>query len=256
MGGSKLKIGEIRYNTYGTPMKIINVKKNQIVEIQFLDEHGVIKESQYQNFKNGCIKNPYDRNVRGVGYFGEGVYTATDKNNPYVKRAFQVWSTMLERCHKEESRERFPAYGNCLVCDEWHNYQNFRKWYDENYYEVGTERMHIDKDILYKNNRVYSPTTCLIVPQRINMLFVHKPNKDNLPNGINKTKSGKFRVRYNGKELGYFNSVEEGAIIHDKEKKKAIIQIANEYRNLVPERVYHALINWIPDYIDYNEYLG
>lgn len=46
MGGSKLKIGEIRYNTYGTPMKIINVKKNQIVEIQFLDEHGVIKESQ------------------------------------------------------------------------------------------------------------------------------------------------------------------------------------------------------------------
>lgn len=76
-------------------MKIIEIKKNQIVVVQFLDQYGIIKEVQYQNFKNGNIKNPYDRNVRGVGYFGEGDYTATDKEDPYVKRAFQVWSTML-----------------------------------------------------------------------------------------------------------------------------------------------------------------
>lgn len=250
---SKAKLGEIRYNTYGTPMRIVKIKENYIVEIEFLDVHNIHRDVPYQNFVSGSVKNPYDRNVRGVGYYGEGNYKAVDKNNPYVKRAFQVWSTMLDRCYRESNREMFPTYENCLVCEEWHNYQVFRKWYDENYYEVGTERMHIDKDILYKNNKAYSPETCLIVPQRINMLFMHKTNKDNLPNGINLTKSGKFRVRYNGKELGTYKTVEEGAIVHDREKKKAIIQIANEYRDKVPKRVYNALINWIPDYIDYNK---
>ena len=45
-----------------------------------------------------------------------------------------------------------PTLG--IICDNWQCYQAFRKWYDDNFYNVGTERMHIDKDILYKNNRV------------------------------------------------------------------------------------------------------
>lgn len=250
---SNIKIGEIRYNTYGTPMRIVKIKDNYIVEIEFLDLHNVHKDVLYQNFVSGSIKNPYDRNVRGVGYYGEGEYKSVDKNNPYVKKAFQIWSTMLDRCHREENRSMFPSYENCLVCDEWHNYQNFRKWYDLNYYEVGTERMHIDKDILYKNNKVYSPETCLIVPQRINMLFMHKPNKYNLPNGIRPSDSGKYVVRYNHRHLGTFETIEEAAIAHDKAKKEAIIDVANEYRKQIPDKVYQALINWIPDYIDYSE---
>lgn len=250
---SRAKIGEIRYNTYGTPMKIVKIKNNSMVEIEFLDVNNIHKEVAYQNFVSGAIKNPYDRNVRGVGYYGEGNYKAIDRNNPYVKRVFQVWSTMLDRCHRESNRDMFPSYENCLVCEEWHNYQVFRKWYDENYYEVGTERMHIDKDILYKNNKVYSPKTCLIVPQRINMLFVHKPNKYGLPNGVKPRAKGKFEAQYNGKSLGVFDTVEKAAITHDKAKKEAIIKIANEYKNSIPIKVYEALINWIPDYIDYSE---
>lgn len=160
---------------------------------------------------------------------------------------------MLDRCHRESNRDMFPSYENCLVCEEWHNYQNFRKWYDANYYEVGTERMHIDKDILYKNNKVYSPETCLIVPQRINMLFMHKPNKHGLPNGIRPTDSGRYYTKYNNKTLGTFDTLEEAAIAHDKAKKEAVIEVANEYKDKIPDRVYQALINWIPDYIDYSE---
>lgn len=114
--------------------------------------------------------------------------------------------------------------------------------------------MHIDKDILYKNNRVYSPDTCLLVPQRINMLFLHRPNKYNLPNGVKPEKNGKFSVRYNHTHLGTFRTVEEAAIAHDKAKKKAVTEVANEYKDKIPDRVYQALIDWIPDYIDYSEY--
>ena len=43
-------------------------------------------------------------------------------------------------------------------------------------------------------------------------------------------------------------------IIHDKKKKEVIIEVANKYKEKIPEKVYNALINWIPDYIDYSEY--
>ena len=114
--------------------------------------------------------------------------------------------------------------------------------------------MHIDKDILYKNNRIYSPKTCLLVPQRINMLFMHKPNKYGLPNGIAPMANGRYSASYNGKQIGKYNSLEEATIAHDKEKKKAIIKVAEEYKEVIPNKVYNALINWIPDYIDYSEY--
>ena len=114
--------------------------------------------------------------------------------------------------------------------------------------------MHIDKDILYKNNRIYSSQTCLLVPQRINMLFMKKPNKYGLPTGITPTKNtGRYATEYNGKHLGTFDTVEESAIAHDKAKKEAVTEVANEYKDKIPDRVYQALINWIPDYIDYSE---
>ena len=171
----------------------------------------------------------------------------------HERRAFGIWCGMIDRVYNEEKRSKYETYSDCIICDEWQNYQIFREWYDKEFYQVGTERMHIDKDILYKNNRVYSPQTCLLVPQRINMLFMHKPNKYNLPNGIKPTCGGKYEARYNHKYLGVFNTVEEAAIAHDKEKKKAVIEIANEYKDKIPDKVYQALINWIPDYIDYSE---
>lgn len=72
--------------------------------------------------------------------------------------------------------------------------------------------------------------------------------------GVKPSNNGKYSVRYNHKHLGTFNTIEEAAIAHDKAKKKAVIEVANEYKDKIPDKVYRALINWIPDYIDYSEY--
>ena len=61
---------------------------------------------------------------------------------------------------------------DCSVYEGWHNFQNFAKWYEDNYYEIEEEQMHLDKDILVKGNKVYSPDTCVFVPETINGLFV------------------------------------------------------------------------------------
>ena len=69
------RLGEIRKNTFGTEMKIIAYRKNDDIDIQFLDDNGYVYEHQtYSNFKTGQIKNPYDRTIFGVGYIGVGKY--------------------------------------------------------------------------------------------------------------------------------------------------------------------------------------
>ena len=51
-----MKEGEIRYNTQGTPMRIIEYKNNNDVTIEFLDPYRVRKKTTYNNFRIGQIK--------------------------------------------------------------------------------------------------------------------------------------------------------------------------------------------------------
>lgn len=125
------------------------------------------------------------------------------------------------------------------MCDEWHNYQNFARWYEENEYECDG-RLHVDKDILFPNCRIYSPKTCLLVPQRINMLFSNRENNRGLPNGIREEKGG-YTARYNGKELGVYKTVEEAYSVYAETKERIIKQVADEYINIIPKKVYDAL---------------
>lgn len=243
------RLGEIRLNTKGTPMKIIAYRSAEDIDIEFQDEFRYVKEHQiYVNFKSGQIKNPYDKNICGVGYMGVGKYHSKHPNGVHTME-YQNWIAMIRRCYDVDRKSTYPAYyGICEVCEQWHNFQVFAKWYEENYYQVGTERMHIDKDILVKGNKYYSPETCILVPQRINMLFMKKPNKYGLPNGIKPRANGKYEAKYGGKQIGVFETLELAAIAHDEEKLKAVIKIANEYKDKIPSKLYEALINWKPDY--------
>lgn len=244
------KLGEVAINNHGTPMKIISYRSNKDIDIEFLDDFHYIKKHQlYSNFKKGTIKNPYDKTICNIGYIGIGEYPVSINNKLTVE--YQNWACMLRRCYDEKLKEKYSSYfGKCKVCDEWHNFQIFAKWYNENIFQVGTERMHIDKDIIFRNSKLYSPETCLIVPQRINMLFVgNRSDKSNLPTGVKCVSTDKYSAYYNGKYLGTFDTIELAAVAHDVEKKKKIIEVANEYKNIIPNKLYNALINWKSDYI-------
>lgn len=146
---------------------------------------------------------------------------------------------------KKKTRHLHPAYENCTVCKEWHNFQTFCDWYFKNYYDYTGGRLHIDKDILNKGNTVYAPDRCLLVPQKINMIFMTKAKKtdQDLPNAIYRCKNG-FRSSYNGKSLGTFKTLDEAITAHDTEMIKHIKQLAEEYKTILPKKVYKALINY------------
>ena len=237
------RLYEIRNNHRGTPMQIIRYGDWNDIDIEFLDDFHYIKEHQtYSNFKSGSIKNPYDRNVYGIGYLGEGnhvIKIGTDKSQPY-----KAWHELIARCYAEKKKDTFPAYYNiCTVCDEWLCYNTFADWYMENQYKVN-ERLHLDKDILYAGNKIYSPKTCLLVPQRINMLFSNKPNDRGLPNGMRKTDGGKYSAKYGGKDIDTYPTLEEAYAEYAKVKEKRIREVADEYKDIIPEKVYKALYDY------------
>lgn len=224
-------------------MKIIAYRSNEDIDIEFLDDFHYIKTHQtYSNFKVGGVRNPYDRTLFGVGYAGVGEYKLSEKNKQ--TRVYAAWSQMLNRCYNGNEAQKRPAYyGIATVCEEWQCFQTFAKWYFDNYYEV-EGRLHVDKDILCHGNKVYSPDKCLLVPQRINMLFMNKPNKYGLPSGINITDSKKYHADYQGKGIGNFNTLDEAIQAHTDAKRKHIREVAEEYKEIIPVKVYDALMNW------------
>ena len=234
------RTGEIKENTYGTKMKIISYRRYDDIDVEFLDDFHVVKEHQtYSNFKKGQIKNPYDRSVYGVGYVGEGIHIII--KNKKVSLSYEVWSEMLARCYLKERQHLHKAYyGIVTVCDEWQCYHRFANWYEEHAYECDG-RLHLDKDILCPGNKIYSPETCLLVPQAINALFMNKSNNRGLPNGIRKQGKG-FLAKYNSKELGVYETVEKAYEVYATEKKKNIVMIANQYKDKIPTRLYEALL--------------
>lgn len=91
------------------------------------------------------------------------------------------------------------------MCAEWHSLNKFSLWFKENY----IHGYHLDKDLLIAGNRVYSPTTCVFVPQKVNS-FITLSNKSRglLPLGVDLYKN-KFRsqIQINGckNTLGLFS---------------------------------------------------
>lgn len=138
------------------------------------------------------------------------------------------------------------------MSEDWHNYQNFADWYDENYYAVGNEIMSVDKDILVHGNKLYSADTCLIVPQTVNSFFarVRSQNKDNgLPLGVKSRNGGK---KYEAKliwfgqyiYIGNYETPEEAFEAYKIEKEKRIKMLADMYKDYIPQKVYDALYNY------------
>jgi len=236
------KIGIIKESTGGTPMRIISYRSSNDIDVEFLDNHHYVKRNTtMSNFNNGNIKNPYDLSVYGIGYIGDGNYLTSEKG--IIIPAYRCWQKIIERCYSEKTKDKYNAYHSIsTICEEWRNYQVFAEWFEQNKYDVN-ERLHIDKDILYPGNKVYSPYHCLLVPQRINMLFLNKQNKRNLPNGIKK-EGNRYYAKYNSIELGSANTIEEAYEIYARYKKAEIIKVANEYKEIISEKVYNALLNY------------
>lgn len=114
------------------------------------------------DIRGGNVRDPMHPSVYGVGYMGCGIYTTKYKS-------YAIWKEMLRRCYSPETQYRCPTYWGCSVSPEWHNFQVYAKWYEENHI-VGYQ---LDKDLLVVGNKVYSESTCIFIPSRINSFILN-----------------------------------------------------------------------------------
>ena len=191
------------------------------------------------NWNKKCMK-PI---MCGVGYLGK-------KNVDKTSVAYIRWHDMLHRCYNDKFHECQPQYTKCTVCVEWLNFSNFEKWYNEHFYQIEGETMDLDKDILIKGNKEYSPATCCIVPHCINTLFLTgKKSRGDLPIGIWQDKSdGRYRasMSYHGIpiKIGSFKNAEDAFNRYKVYKEDFIQDIAEQHKGDIPDKTYQAMMNW------------
>ena len=243
------RTGEENISKFGSKMIITKYISARDIDVYFPEYNWTSKHNFYNNFKNGLIKCPYEPRVYGHGYMGEGKYKS--KKNGKHTRCYQTWHGMLERCYDPKYHKKEPAYKDCEVCDEWLNFQNFAKWFYKNYYEVLGERMHLDKDILVKHNKLYSPETCIFVPQPINSLFTKRKSKrGSEPIGVSyRNDRNKYRAYCDDGSgeyvhLGHYNSFEEAFQVYKQYKENLIKKTADKYKDFIPEKLYKSLYKY------------
>jgi len=231
-------LGMERVNNQGCKMKIIKYLDADNIDIKFLDkDESIIKNTTTGRFKEGSISNPYFKTLYGIGYIGEVV------SEP---KSYRCWNSMITRCYNKKYQKKSPTYVGCTVCEEWHNYSLFKKWYDKNYYKIDNEKMYLDKDILVKGNKDYNPKTCVFVTNIINTIFTKMDvnNKNNLF-GVSEVSKNHYLSRITKKSkvsyLGYYNTKQDAFLKYKEEKEKYIKQIADEYKDKIPKKLYTAM---------------
>jgi len=236
----KDRVGEVYKTREGYNAEIIEYISNFNITIK-LSDGTVLYNNAFKEIKNGQIKNPYHKSVCGVGFSGEGVYKVSIGSK--VTKCGGAWGKILQRCHAKIAQNKRPTYKDCSVTKEWHNFQNFGKWWEENWKPWMDGTWQVDKDILIRGNRVYSPDNCCIVPQEINTLFIkNNINRGNLPIGVQKERH-KYRACMRG-YIGTFDTIQEAFQAYKTAKEAYIKEVADKYRGQITEKVYQAMYNY------------
>jgi hypothetical protein len=159
---------------------------------------------------------------------------------PYYKK----WQGMLARCYGASKK---PCYDHSYVCEEWLIFSNFKAWM----MEQDWEGKDLDKDLLVKGNKIYSPETCVFLHPKVNRFLTKNHRQNGLPAGVwdyvgKKTISYRARVHepFEGK-LVYLGSFKDKWAAHEAWiNKKHFIACKLAFSEYVTdERVQKALLN-------------
>lgn len=236
-----------KYNNKGYLMKCIEYNGFSDILIEFQDKYKAVVHTDWKNFENGTVRNPYAPSVCDIGIVGNKY--PVHKDNKTTKE-YNAWSAMINRSYNKKFKKKNQSYENVTCCKEWLLFENFYEWLheQENFDEwYNNENWHLDKDIIIKGNKVYSPNTCCLVPIYINSIFTkNNVKRGNLPIGVSlKTGTNKYVTACYGvyKES---DTPEETFQAYKNAKESYIKQIAQEEysKGNITKRCYEAMMNY------------
>ena len=156
---------------------------------------------------------------------------------PYYKK----WRSLLTRCYSKGAN---LVYKDCYVCDEWLTFSNFKSWMETQNWKG----RQLDKDLVVRGNKLYSPATCVFITSRVNTFLaisVASSRKGNQPLGVYYHKRDKKFIakcgdgsKGNSHICGYFD---DSFVAHRSYQQRRLEIITNFITDETDERVIKGL---------------
>lgn len=270
----KIKVGDIFQSTSCNSFTVIEVKNQKNIVIKFNDKFGYETTTISDTLKSGMIKNPYFPRIFNKGYFGVGKYKArigSSSINSKSTNEYRSWINMLSRCYDPNyigTKAGQMCYSGVQVEDSWLNFQVFAAWYRKELAAVELKspetKFVLDKDLLSLDVKIYSPETCCLIPEQLNIALVDRfiLNKTRKISTIRKSKNGTYSIGvYLNKNFTTFSGYKTEKECFDlylSIKEKELNSLIEKYKSALNEKVYIALIKYssekssrISAYFDY-----
>ena len=186
--------------------------------------------------------------VFGIGFNDVGFQSSIDGKHIWQ---YDLWKSMLKRCFSEKEKQHYPTYKDVTCCDEWLSFSNFFEWVNKQVDYAGKPvGFELDKDIIVKGNKIYSPCLCSFVPQAVNSLLLDSGAARGIyPVGVTFDKhAGKFKAQLNCfgklKYLGLYTTIEAASFAYKTAKEAQIKIVATQYKDVLSSDVYESLMTW------------
>ena len=160
--------------------------------------------------------------------------------------AYRAWTDMLRRAYSAKFHANHKAYSGVAVCEQWHSFSAFRKWWLEHQ----VDGWQIDKDLI-SNSRRYSPEACTFVPRWLNVFANRRASSDNHKTGAHLRKDiGRFmsycKNPFTGKleSLGHFD---DASSAHNAwlSRKLEFSERLKPLMDEIDERIYPRIVDII-----------
>lgn len=145
---------------------------------------------------------------------------------------YSVWQGMLMRCYAAQLHVKRPSYIGCEVVEPWKRLTVFEQWMQTQDWKG----RHLDKDILFPENKIYGPDTCIFVPAGLNSFLLDSAaNRGEYPIGVYWDKdNNRYKAQCNnpftGKQetLGRFNDPNEAYLVWKAKKYEHALTYADQ----------------------------
>lgn len=187
-------------------------------------------------------------NKRRGGKYTVGKYVGSTLGEQSKEKTY--WEHMINRTNPGATWKVRPTYEGCSCSELFNDFQLFADWCQQQI-GFGNKGWCLDKDLLFKGNKVYSEYTCVFVPPALNSLIVKRNSKrGKYLIGVYKRANsntfiaqcqdgeGKLKVFYGFKD-------EISAFLKYKEFKESVIKKqAEKWKDQIDPRAYEALMNY------------
>ena len=116
-------------------------------------------------------KNGIDWETMGFTVYGEcpeykeyihKIHSKDKKINISYEKSYKLWERLIQINRGNVGKN------NGILCEQWQQYENFKKWYDKNLYEIENEEVEFSYKFWDVDNDIISPETSVLIPTEIN----------------------------------------------------------------------------------------